>query len=102
MDDFLNSTRVRHRNYMYGGWGEFHNVSWITSALGLFALSGVIWAAFLIRAQGSMVRIAETSLSEEITGEFRYHLKRWYFWGGIATILPIVSLGLMIFKPTLW
>jgi hypothetical protein len=68
----------------------------------LFALSGVIWAAFLIRAQGSMVRIAETSLSEEIMGEFRYHLKRWYFWGGIATILPIVSLGLMIFKPTLW
>lgn len=88
----------------YGGWGSFHEVSWITAALGIFVLSGVIWAAFLIRAQSAMTRLATMAVSKEteLPDEFRVHMKTWYLWGTIATVLPIVSLALMVFKPTLW
>jgi hypothetical protein len=28
--------------------------------------------------------------------------RNWGIWGGIATVLPIISLLLMVFKPVLW
>ncbi len=88
----------------YGGWDGFHEVSWITTALGIFVLSGTIWAAFLVRTQSAMTRLAATAVSQEteLPDEFRVHMKSWYLWGTIATVLPIVSLALMVFKPTLW
>jgi len=86
----------------YGGWGGFHETSWITAALALFVLSGVIWAGFLIRPQNRMTVLASQTDAGPLPDEFRRHLNSWYLWGSIATVLPIFSLGLMIFKPTLW
>jgi hypothetical protein len=38
----------------------------------------------------------------EVDGAFYTTLKSWNMWGGIATLLPFVSLILMVFKPALW
>lgn len=71
-----------------------YRTSWIAAALGLFALSGIVWVVFLIPYQHRLI--------QRSGDEFLRTLHRWYFWGIIATILPLVSLVLMVVKPTLW
>jgi hypothetical protein len=29
-------------------------------------------------------------------------MRKWTIWGGVATLLPLVTLYLMVFKPRLW
>ena len=38
----------------WGGWGAFHEVSWISLALALFTMSGVVWVGILIPVQHRM------------------------------------------------
>lgn len=81
-------------------WGGLTNSHWIIAALVLFTLSGIIWWAFLIPVQNWFVKISwERSL---LPPEFYKKLHQWYFWGVIATILPALSMFLMVLKPTLW
>ncbi len=75
-------------------WGGIYGTSWITAALGLFALSGIVWVIFLIPYQHRLI--------QRSGDEFLQILHRWYFWGIIATILPLISLALMATKPPLW
>lgn len=87
----------------WGGWGDFYDHSWITAALILFSLSGIIWVALLLPHQIKMERVtARNGDGRELPGDFYSLLHRWYLWGGIATILPLVSLFLMVNKPDLW
>jgi len=86
----------------YGGWDGFHETSWIVSALVLFALSGVVWGVLLMPAQRKMMSMVAASGSGELPVEFRIEIRTWYIWGTVATVLPIASLVLMIFKPMLW
>ena len=88
----------------YGGWADFHQTSWILTALGLFALSGVVWAGFLLRCQVRLVALSGEAVRAGVPMPAEYFsvLRRWYFWGTIATLLPLVSLALMIYKPSLW
>ena len=86
----------------WGGWDGFHEQAWITAALGLFALSGVVWAGFLLRYQATMLAMANSSTGIGANADFTAVLHRWYAWGAVATLLPLVSLYLMVTKPTLW
>ena len=80
----------------WGGWGAFHEVSWISLALALFTLSGVIWVGVLIPVQHRMAVFSDPSdYEEEPPPEFFSALRRWYFWGAIAIALPVCSLYLM-------
>ncbi len=86
---------------MAKNWGGL-GTSWIVAALSLFSLSGIVWIGFLIPCQERMIRYsspAESGGRDELL--FRT-LHRWYFWGIIATILPLTSLGLMVLKPSFW
>ena len=38
----------------WGGWANFYEHSWIALALALFAASGIVWVAFLMRYQTRM------------------------------------------------
>lgn len=80
------------------------STSWIAVALGLFLLSGVIWGVFLIRYQEQLIRLSSDASEEQgpPPAAFLRVLHRWYAWGTAAIILPLLSLGLMVLKPTFW
>ncbi len=75
-------------------WGGVFRTSWITAALALFLLSGIVWVGLLLPYQHRLI--------QRSGDEFFQILHRWYFWGTVATILPLISLVLMAVKPTLW
>lgn len=72
--------------------------SWIAAGILLFSLSGIIWLFLLIPDQHRLITLSQKGLSKS----FFQVLHRWYFWGVIATILPIISLVVMVLKPKLW
>ncbi len=87
-----------------GPWGGFPGASWAELALALFIVSGVIWGALLVRLQRRMVELSRQAVVQKVALEDGYYdvLKRWMMFGGIATLLPVISLFLMVFKPRLW
>ncbi|MDA1215646.1 MAG: DUF2269 family protein, partial [Chloroflexi bacterium] len=88
----------------WGGWSGLHRNAWISLALGLFAASGVVWVAFLLRYQSAMGELSNAGVGPDggLPIEFFEVLHKWYVWGTVATVLPLVSLYLMVVKPTLW
>jgi len=85
-------------------WGGIYRTSWITAALALFALSGIVWVGFLLRYQHRLIQLSKDSNEsrDQLPKEFFQVLRRWYFWGIVATILPLISLVFMVVKPKLW
>ncbi len=82
------------------GSGDILGASWVQAALGLLILSGAVWAGFLLRYQNRLVRLSASGA--QLSDEFLAVFRNWGIWGGIATVLPIISLILMVFKPRLW
>ena len=84
----------------WGGWNQFHDLSWITVALALFTASGVIWLGMLIPVQHRMAVFSEPSDYPDLPPpQFFSALHQWYFWGALAIALPICSIYLMVNKP---
>jgi len=84
-------------------WGGITRVPWILTALLLFVLSGVVWIGLLVPDQNRMIRLSDpVSPDESLPPAFFRCLHRWYVWGVVATVLPLISLFLMVLKPTLW
>ena len=87
-----------------GPWGGIPGASWAEVSLALFILSGIMWVALLVPCQRKMRQLTteavemKTALSEH----FYKVAGRWFMWGGLATLLPVVSLYFMVFKPALW
>jgi uncharacterized membrane protein len=89
-----------------GGYGMAYSVGydtgsgWLLLAITLFSASGVIWVAILIPVQ---IRQARLARSFEPGGEIPplyWRLNRqWYFWGILATIIPLANLYVMVVKP---
>ena len=85
----------------WGGWDAFHELSWITLALALFIASGVIWVGVLIPVQHRMAVFSDPSdYPDAPPSQFSSAIRKWYFWGAIAIGLPLISLYLMVNKPT--
>jgi len=78
-------------------WGGLYHAAWIRIALLLFTLSGAVWVAALIPLQNRLARWAETPGS--LPSSFHEALHWWYFWGVVATLLPLGSMILMVVKP---
>jgi uncharacterized membrane protein len=86
---------------MMAVWGGV-NTSWIAISLGVFALSGLIWVVLLLKYQDRLIQFSSEA-AEPDRGPpqiFYKTLHRWYFWGIVATVLPLSSLILMVLKPT--
>ncbi len=84
---------------VFGG-GNILGASWVVAALILLVLSGIVWAGFLLRYQYQLVELSASG--EQLSNEFLIAFRNWGIWGGVATILPLISLILMVFKPPLW
>jgi len=78
-------------------WGGLYQMAWIKISLILFTLSGVLWVAALIPLQNRLARWAETP--DALPVAFFSALHWWYFWGLVATLLPLGSMILMVVKP---
>ncbi|MFW5449959.1 MAG: DUF2269 family protein [Methylophagaceae bacterium] len=89
--------------WMSTNWGPppfgFLNIGWLLISLALFVLSGVIWF-YLIYLQECLIQA--TLDDDRYLSEFKPLIIRWYLWGSMAIILPLVSMSLMVLKPVLF
>jgi uncharacterized membrane protein len=61
----------------------------------------VIWIAILIPIQVKQARLAKHFGDDGTIPERYWRLAMlWYIFGGIATLLPLVNIYLMVFKPS--
>lgn len=82
-------------------WGGPLKTSWIVVSIAIFVLSGIIWISMLLRYQNKLITLSKTEAARPVP-QFFTVLHRWYFWGALATVLPLISLVIMFFKPTFW
>lgn len=80
------------------GIGEAYWLSW---GVWLFAASGIIWVLVLIPVQFKQARMAKAFERSTVVPNQYWRLSRmWLYWGSFATVLPLINLYWMIFKPT--
>ncbi len=80
-------------------WGRFQE-PWLGGSFVLLIVTGIIWLAVLLPQQRRMVRLAQEGADAGAMGpEYRSASRIWSMFGGIATLLPILILFLMVFKP---
>lgn len=78
----------------------FWHIQWLAWGLGLFTISGIIWAAILIPIQIRQARLASTFRFDHAIPESYRRLSRiWILFGALATLLPLINLYFMVFKP---
>lgn len=93
---------ITNGDILAGAWGGVFKTGWIAVSLGLFAVSGVLWSGFLLRYQHRLIRLSRAMTGEEPSPEFVQTVHKWYVVGGTATVIPLVSLAVMVFKPAFW
>ena len=86
-------------NALWYGMDYLH-IPWLSWSLGLFIASGVIWAAILIPVQIKQARLARAfAKGGSIPAEYRRLGRIWNGFGLLATMLPLIAVYLMVFKP---
>lgn len=79
---------------------DIFSMRWLSWGFWLFNISGLIWVAVLIPIQIRQARMAKQFAEGSAIPETYWKLgKRWYVWGSIATVLPMLNLYWMVFKP---
>jgi uncharacterized membrane protein len=90
-----------------GGYGmasvdgyDLRSTFWLVWAQAAFLASGVIWVAILIPVQIRQERLAHGFANGGVIPELYWRLnRRWYFWGVLATVIPLTNLYVMVAKP---
>lgn len=82
-----------------------HDMSYATKWLGhgmaIFLISGLIWAVILIPVQIKQAKMARLfEVSGVIPAEYWRLCTIWNVFGVLATIIPLLNLYYMVFKPT--
>lgn len=87
----------------YANAGIHHldfSAKWLSYGQILFILSGLIWVFVLIPLQIKQAKMSRAfSEGAAIPEHFWKLSKAWYTWGTLATVLPLVNLYWMVFKP---
>ena len=89
------------------GWGNaalhgmnIFEIRWLSWGFWIFNASGLIWVAILIPLQIKQARMAHDFANcGQIPSEYWQMGRQWYIWGTIATLLPLMNLYWMVFKP---
>jgi uncharacterized membrane protein len=72
---------------------------WLQWGSALFILSGVIWIAVLVPLQTRLGRMAKTFAAAQTIPDQYWKLERlWIVFGVIATIMPLATVVVMVFK----
>lgn len=79
---------------------DYTGIKWMARGLGLFIVSGIIWFAILIPIQIKQEKLARLFSSQTtIPDHYRDLCKLWNIFGTIATLLPLLAVYFMVFKP---
>lgn len=82
------------------GGSSLWQSGWIAWGHALFILSGVIWLMVMVPTQLEQGRLAaSSSTSTSIPARYWQLNRRCIGWEIAATILPLVNMGLMVFRP---
>jgi uncharacterized membrane protein len=74
--------------------------AWIIISVLLFVITGVVWGAVLVPIQRRLARLVDGMPPHgPLPAECEALFAKWFRWGGVATLLPLVTLVLMVFKP---
>jgi uncharacterized membrane protein len=74
---------------------------WIIVAVLLFIVTGVLWGAVLAPIQKRLGRLVDAMPPRgPIPPEYDVLMAKWFRWGGVATLVPLVVLVLMVLKPS--
>ena len=88
----IGNALIKHMDYLH--------INWMAWGFWLFIISGVIWASILIPVQVMQARIVRGFEEGGIIPQRYWRLNRiWYFFGIIATVIPMANLYFMVFKP---
>lgn len=80
---------------------SFLGTPWIWQSLVLFAISGVVFMAWLAPLQRRMHQLAARGARGGFDRVAYQRLSRqWAIWGSLATLTPLAAMGLMVLKPT--
>ena len=81
------------------GWERFQEL-WLGTSFFLVLVMVILWLALLFPQQRRMARFAaETLEGIDRSEDYRRASKLWSMAGGIMTLIPVIVLFLMVFKP---
>ena len=84
--------RLSNRNILQTGW--------LFTALVLLAITLMVWLSELLPLQRRMLRLADEGLrTGQLDPIFKPVALRWTIFGIVATLLPLINVYLMVFKP---
>lgn len=73
---------------------------WLFTALILLVVSLLVWLFELLPIQRRLIRVADEAVrAGQLDPVFNRLTLRWTIFGIIATLLPLVNVYLMVFKP---
>ncbi len=79
---------------------DYLSIKWLAWGYWLFMVSGVIWVTVLISVQFRQACMAKTFADSSEIPEAYWRLSSiWYLFGTLATLLPLVNIYWMVFKP---
>jgi len=79
---------------------DYLTIKWLAWGYWLFVASGLIWLFILIPLQIKLAKLAKAFTEEEPIPEIYWKLgKMWLIFGILATVLPMINLYWMVFKP---
>lgn len=88
----LGNALLHHMDYLHTYW-----LAW---GLWLFVASGIIWVLILLPIQIAQERMARRFANGGEIPERYWQLERlWIVFGTLATLLPLINLYWMVFKP---
>ncbi len=79
---------------------DIHGTYWLNWGYWLFMVSGLIWVAVLVPLQWKQAKMAKAFGKDQVIPERYWQLNRlWMGFGTLATILPLLNIYWMVFKP---
>ena len=80
---------------------DYLQIRWLTWGMWLFVASGAIWVLVLLPVQIAQARMAKQFAEGGAIPQRYWQLGRiWAVFGTLATLLPLMNLYWMVFKPT--
>ena len=81
------------------GWERFEE-PWLAISFALTVLVAILWLAVLMPQGRRIARLARENLEgNPHVDRYRQASRIWSIAGGVATLIPIIVLFLMVFKP---
>jgi uncharacterized membrane protein len=81
------------------GWERFQEI-WLGTSFFLVIVMVILWLAVLLPQQRRMARFAaEIREGIDRSDDYQRASKLWSMAGGIMTLIPVIVLFLMVFKP---